>query len=122
MIISGSEDGYVKVWNIKKELIREIKFPEPVYSVSFLNNEGDIIVGHLGKLSTVSHTDYKPQEISKLFAPKPAELEMFYAKKSVKVDEDVYLNLKKKDDEIKKQNIIAKSPTKPKIKFGSVSP
>ena len=63
LVISGSEDGYVKVWNVKKELIREIKFPEPVYSVSFLNNEGDIIVGHLGKVSTVSHHDYKPDEL-----------------------------------------------------------
>ena len=58
LIISGSLDGFVKVWNIKKELIREIKFPEPVYSVSFLNKDGDIIVGHLGKVSTVSHKDY----------------------------------------------------------------
>ena len=33
LIISGSLDGFVKVWNIKKELIREIKFPEPVTSV-----------------------------------------------------------------------------------------
>ena len=37
MFISSSADGYVKIWNIKKELLREIKFPEPVYSVSFLN-------------------------------------------------------------------------------------
>jgi WD40 repeat protein len=66
LIISGSLDGYVKIFNVKKELIREIKFPEPVFSVSFLNREGDIIVGHLGKVSTVSHRDYQPFEISKL--------------------------------------------------------
>ena len=62
-------DGFVKVWNIKKEMIREIKFPEPVYSVSFLNADGDILVGHLGKVSTVSHKDYAPDEIPKLYKP-----------------------------------------------------
>ena len=69
IIISGSIDGYVKVWNFKKELIREIKFPEPVYSVSFLNEAGDILVGHLGKVSTVSCRDYQPFEVPKLADP-----------------------------------------------------
>ncbi len=37
LIVTGGIDGFVKVWNIKKELIREIKFPEPIYSVAFLS-------------------------------------------------------------------------------------
>jgi len=88
-----------------------------------LNNEGDIIVGHLGKVSTVSHQDYQPYEIQKLYAPIKSDIEMFYAKKSIVANEEVYLQLKIKDDEIRKQNIHAnKSPTKPKIRFGSISP
>lgn len=67
LFITSSKDGYVKVWNIKKELLREIKFPEPVYSVSFLNEQGDLLVGHHGKVSTVSVNDYVPHEIPKLF-------------------------------------------------------
>ena len=47
---------------MRRELIREIKFPEPVYSVSFLNEEGDILVGHQGKVSMVSREDYIPDE------------------------------------------------------------
>ena len=69
MFISGGLDGYVKIWNVKKELIREIKFPEPVYSVSFLNKDADLIVGHMGKISTVSVHDYQPYEIKKLYQP-----------------------------------------------------
>jgi len=65
LFISGSMDGFAKVWNIKKELIREIKFPEKVFSVSFLNRDGDILVGHHGKVSMVSHEDYNPFEIEK---------------------------------------------------------
>ena len=33
IFVTGAKDGLVKVWNIKKELIREIKFPEPITSV-----------------------------------------------------------------------------------------
>lgn len=50
---TGGKDGLVKVWNKRKELIREIKFPEPITAVAFLNEEGDLLVGHLGKVSSV---------------------------------------------------------------------
>jgi hypothetical protein len=59
----------VKVWNIKKDLLREIKFPEPVYSVSFLNGDGDVLIGHKGKLSTVLFKDYAPDSSMKLYQP-----------------------------------------------------
>lgn len=37
LFVTGGKDGIVKVWNIKKQLIREMKFPEPITSVSFFN-------------------------------------------------------------------------------------
>ena len=46
LFISGSLDCYAKIWNVRRELIREIKFPEPVFCVSFLNEDGDILIGH----------------------------------------------------------------------------
>ena len=52
----------IKIWNIKKELIREIKVPEPITAVCFLNPFGDILVGHVGKVSSVMAVDYKPFE------------------------------------------------------------
>ena len=58
LFISSSIDGYAKIWNCKKDLIREIKFPEAVYSVSFQNDSGDILVGHHGKVSMVTAEDY----------------------------------------------------------------
>ena len=33
LIVSGCSGGFVKIWNIKKQLIREIKFPEPISSI-----------------------------------------------------------------------------------------
>ena len=106
LFISGDIDGLVKVWNIKKDLLREIKFPEPVYSVSFLNDEGDIIVGHYGKVSTVSFAGYAPDEISRLYQPKQEDIFNFYNKKKRVADSDTYYGLKLKDDEIKRQNML----------------
>jgi hypothetical protein len=44
-------------------MIREIKFPEPVNSVSFLNELGDILVGHAGKISIIQNKDYMSEDI-----------------------------------------------------------
>lgn len=63
LFVTGGKDGCVKVWNTKKELVREIKFPEPITSVCFLNSEGDILAGHIGKVSSVLAKDYKPFEV-----------------------------------------------------------
>ena len=44
-------------------MVREIKFPEPITAVCFLNPLGDILVGHVGKVSSVMAEDYKPFEV-----------------------------------------------------------
>jgi hypothetical protein len=66
IFVTGGKDGLIKVWNIKKELVREIKFPEPITAVCFLNPLGDILVGHVGKVSSVMAIDYKPFESKEL--------------------------------------------------------
>ena len=33
LFVSGGKDGLIKVWNFRKELVREIKFPEPISSI-----------------------------------------------------------------------------------------
>ncbi len=74
LFVTGARDGLVKIWNIKKELIREIKFPEPITSVCFLNQNGDILVGHVGKVSSVLASDYKPYEVMDLAHPTEQEV------------------------------------------------
>ena len=51
LFVSGDIDGLVKIWNCKKELIREVKFVDPISSVSFLNSKGEVVVGHSGSIS-----------------------------------------------------------------------
>jgi WD40 repeat protein len=60
LFVTGGKDGFVKVWDIKKELVREVKFPEAVNAVAFANSECDILVGHLEKVSIISAAHYKP--------------------------------------------------------------
>jgi hypothetical protein len=47
-------------------MVREIKFPEPITAVCFINPLGDILVGHVGKVSSVLALDYKPYENKEL--------------------------------------------------------
>ena len=37
LVVSADQDGLIKVWNFMKELVREIKFTEPISAVCFLN-------------------------------------------------------------------------------------
>lgn len=85
LYISGCLDGYVKIWNIMKQLIREIKFMDPVYSVSFLDEYGDIIVGHGHKVSMITSEDYYLNEIEKIFNPEDEDIEEFQEKNQTEI-------------------------------------
>ncbi len=63
LILSACGDGFVKVWNQKKEMIREIQFNQPIVSAVFLNSDADIIVGHSGQISVIHASDYDPFEV-----------------------------------------------------------
>lgn len=59
-------DGYVKIWNKYKTLIREIKFAAPILTVCFVNDQGDLIVGISGQLSLILAREYRPFESEKI--------------------------------------------------------
>jgi hypothetical protein len=58
---TGDREGLIKVWNMKKEIVREIKFTEPITAICFLNREGDLLIGHACNLSRVYARDYIPE-------------------------------------------------------------
>ena len=53
LMITSGKDNLIKVWTNKKELVREIKFSDKVISTLFLNERGDLIVAHSGKISII---------------------------------------------------------------------
>lgn len=92
------------MWNIKKELVREIKFPEPITAVCFLNSNGDILVGHVGKVSSVMAIDYKPFEVMERACPSEIEYFRFVNQGGREpVTDNTFKKLKKQDDDIRKQ-------------------
>lgn len=103
MYVTGGADGMVKVWNRKKQLVREIKFPEPISSVCFLNENADVLVGHVGKVSSVSAQDYKPFESKSLAQPSDEDFQEFIKTAKRPVNRKHFYKLKIRDEEIKAQ-------------------
>ncbi|KAJ3414229.1 hypothetical protein HDV05_006846 [Chytridiales sp. JEL 0842] len=58
---SSSEDGTVKIWDgSDNSLIREIQFNEPLRTLCFCNNRGDLLVGLADQVALVRIPDYMP--------------------------------------------------------------
>lgn len=105
LFVTGGRDGLIKVWNMKKQMVREIKFPESITAVCFFNPQGDILVGHGGKVSSVLALDYKPFE-QKDFVPFSQEALitfMKYSRSGGPCSDHTFQKLKKQDDDLKKQ-------------------
>lgn len=62
LFVTASREGVIKIWNAKKQLLREIGFSDNIKSVCFINSKADIAVGHSGQLSVICAKDYKPFE------------------------------------------------------------
>jgi WD40 repeat protein len=106
LFVTGGKDGLIKVWNIRKELVREIKFPEPITAVCFFNQHADILVGHVGKVSSVLALDYKPFEnMENALAFAPENFSAFltsHTKGASPVTDHTFQKLKKQDDDIRR--------------------
>ena len=83
--------------------MREIKFPEPITAVCFLNPQGDILVGHIGKVSSVMSVDYKPFESKELTAFNEGDIfALMNQPTRTLVTDSTFQKLKKQDDDIKR--------------------
>ena len=59
LVLTASRDGYVKIWNTRKDLVRQIRFNEEIKQALFLNNLADVIVAHgSGQISVIHASDY----------------------------------------------------------------
>ena len=62
MIMTSCVGGVVKLWTPLKQLLREIQFVGGVDAVCFLNDKGDILVGHDKRISVIKFENYWPEE------------------------------------------------------------
>lgn len=103
LIVSGDSSGLIKLWNFKRQLIREIKFTEPISAVCFLNQDGDLVVGHKGKVSRILAKDYLPHKSLYEF-PSREGFREFKKTQTLPIYEDFFFLLKQVQDEISLQN------------------
>lgn len=118
LYVTGGVDGYVKVWNDDKELIREIWFPEEINTVSFLNPEWDILIGHGPKVSIILSKDYKPfeKQISDNIELEEEKKAESYSKTSIVTDR-TFEKFKNRENEIKAELLLRGKRDKKKNKF-----
>ncbi|KAJ3014291.1 UNVERIFIED_CONTAM: WD repeat-containing protein 87 [Siphonaria sp. JEL0065] len=63
LFATSSEDGTAKIWDaIGNSLIREIQFNEPISSIGFCNEKGDLLIGLPNQLVLVRVHDYLPNQ------------------------------------------------------------
>ena len=89
----------IKIWNFKRELIREIKFTEPISAVCFLNEQADLIVGHKGKLSRIFSNDYLPDPAT-YELPNARKVKKILKKRTIDIPENFFSLIKRQNDEI----------------------
>ena len=99
LYITGCSEGYVKIWNVKKALIREIKFLDPVQSVTFLNEDGDILVGHSHKVSMISQQNYFLRKNDRVFRPDELDITAFYVNNYSRINTTLFMKLKYRQEE-----------------------
>ena len=63
---SGGVDGIVKIWDQHSSLIREIQFNEPIQSLCFANEKGDLLIGLSGQIAIIRCYDYLPMAYLRL--------------------------------------------------------
>ncbi|KAI9206126.1 uncharacterized protein BJ171DRAFT_612718 [Polychytrium aggregatum] len=66
LFATSSLDGMVKIWDgCESSLLREIQFGEPIYSVCFCNQRGDLLVGMSDQIALIRIQDYLPLQVLK---------------------------------------------------------
>ena len=58
LIVTSDVGGSIKLWSLEKRFLREIQFPDPIDSVCFVNERGDILVSHVSRISKIKYETY----------------------------------------------------------------
>ena len=94
--VTSGMDGRVKIWNFNRQLLREVNFPEPIKACCFKNEECDLLIGHVEKVSIVLASLYLPFQSENYTEELPHLLLQ-------RVDELLFKNLANKFQEYKNQ-------------------
>ncbi|KAK7506679.1 hypothetical protein BaRGS_00002154 [Batillaria attramentaria] len=70
LFVTCSKDGFVKVWDLDNQPIKEMNFSRAIHGVCFANNRGDILVGLHNRIIVVPITNYLPPDYLERLAQK----------------------------------------------------
>ncbi len=109
LIVTSCAAGQVKLWSTNnmrglgdKCLIREINFPNRVDSVCFLNEAGDLLVGHEKRLSVIKFRTYWPFRDEKgVLDTDCTTRDRLDPVKRNEIKDQLFLNMKKRDDGVR---------------------
>ena len=102
MFVSGGPDATVKIFNVKKEIFKEVRFPQPVTGVVFMNPAGDLMISHNEKVSVVYYTELQmPKRPTRLTTD---ELAKFVARRQ-KATWKTFARMKLYEDSLKDKGV-----------------
>jgi WD40 repeat protein len=83
LYVTAGLDKALRIWNEKMELLKEVRFPQPIVGARFMNPQGDIIVGHETRTSVLEFSGLKLHLVDREKYPlNPAQVSYFYKKVS----------------------------------------
>ena len=102
LFATGGPDQTVKIFNLKKEILKEIKFPQPVSGVVFLNPAGDLMIGHNEKVSVVNYSELAMPNRSTVISKSD---KLAFVGRRQKVTWKTFARLKLYEDSLKDKNV-----------------
>jgi len=58
LLVTSDTKGAIRIFNREKKFLREIQFPNPVDSICFLNQFGDLLISHESRISHLRFKTY----------------------------------------------------------------
>ena len=58
LIVTSCASGIIKLWSSYKHLLKEIQFKNKIDAVTFLNEQGDLLIAHDKRVSVIKYENY----------------------------------------------------------------
>jgi hypothetical protein len=98
LLVTSSLDGMIKIWNSRRQLVRDIATRQALLACCFLNASADIVVGIRSNVSVIRARHYLPSEIMRLREERRRlRMEGIGRYKAVDPDADKWWNVERKE-------------------------
>ena len=64
LAVTCSDDGFAKIWDYRRQLVRQIRFPYKLSFACFLNCEGDVLLMYNNSISVLKFSMYSQKNLN----------------------------------------------------------